>query len=324
MTNNLFPALLLLLTACAPVHRWQVEYGEPTALPLVHPSNDRDRWYVVADLGDPGEHLFFFDTGYGTTTCDDDFVESLGLSPRGQVRVSGEAGSVDAGRVKLPPITLGGHTLHNVWCLVRDLNTTSSIRDPGEVAVAGVLGADVLSPFVTEIDPTEPHVMLYNPKTREPLPRAGSLRMRREAPFSSRRTLPTGVGPHLIHPVIDTGAAGTYLDGEKLNLRVVDIRRDVLVRGSGLTGEVRMDLTTFEATLTLGETSLDAVRITSRTSSPLDDGLLGLNVLADHLQIYDFPRGRARLIAVEKVDVPSWREHQTPHGKPTRPAPPSP
>lgn len=311
MKLNPSPALLVLLAACAPVHRWQVDYGNPTALPIVHPSNDRERWYVVADLGEPGEHVFFFDTGYGTTTCDDDFVALLGLSPRGQVRVRGEAGTVEAGRVKLPPITLGGHTLNNVWCLVRDLNATSSIRDPGEVAIAGVLGADVLSPFVAEIDPTEPHVLLHNPKTRDPLPRQDSLRMRREAPFSSRRTLPTGVGPHIVHPVIDTGAAGTYLDGEQLDLRVVDIRRDVLVRGSGLTGEVRMDLTTFEATLTLGATSLDGVRITSRTSAPLDDGLLGLNVLANHLQIYDFPRGRAQLIAVEKVDVPSWREHQS-------------
>ena len=156
MTRNLLPALfglLIGLSACAPVHRWQVDYGEPTALPIVHPNNDRDRWYVVADLGEPGEHLFFFDTGYGTTTCDDDFVASLGLEPRGRVRVRGEAGTVDAGRVKLPPITLGGHQLNNVWCLVRDLNSTSSIRDPGEVPVAGVLGADVLSPFVAEIDP---------------------------------------------------------------------------------------------------------------------------------------------------------------------------
>ena len=96
MTLHPFPAVLVLLAACAPVHRWQVDFGEPSALPIVHPSNDRERWYVVADLGEPGEHVFFFDTGYGTTTCDDDFVASLGLTPRGQVRVRGEAGTVGA------------------------------------------------------------------------------------------------------------------------------------------------------------------------------------------------------------------------------------
>src|SRR5690554_1990050 len=85
---------LMLLPGCLHAGPRVVRYGEPEPVPIVHTSVDRTRWYVTVDAGPHGERLFFFDTGYSTTTCDDDLVEELGLTTRGQAKVRGEAGTV--------------------------------------------------------------------------------------------------------------------------------------------------------------------------------------------------------------------------------------
>src|SRR5690606_40302547 len=102
------------------------------------------------------------------TTCDDELARDLAAVPRGRVRLQGEIGRIDARLADLPPLELGGHRLERVRCVVRDLHTTSSIRDPAEVRVAGVLGADLLRRFRVIVDPERATLTLLDPGEAAP------------------------------------------------------------------------------------------------------------------------------------------------------------
>ena len=129
MTRATRVLLPLALAACAPrLGPPKVVYGpEPAILPLVHPSTDTRRWYVPVDAGEAGSWVFFVDTGYTHSTCDDGFVEALGVAERGHSRVYGELGSIRTGKAKLPPLQIGDHRVEDLVCQTRDLAATSSI-----------------------------------------------------------------------------------------------------------------------------------------------------------------------------------------------------
>lgn len=288
----------------------QVEYGTMAAVPIVHPSND-DRWYLAVDAGSLGPRLFFFDTGYSYTTCDDDFVAELGLELRGHVVVHGEAGDITAKKAELPPFELGGHRIEGLTCLVRDLHTTSSIDDPVEVRVAGVLGSDVLRRFDMVIDPTRAEVDLYAPKERPALERRDpdTVRMRREYWIGLRFAVPVEVDGRRIWPVVDTGANGTHVDGPRMGLVPTVTHSDVPVRASGANGGEVRDLVYYRVDgVAIAETRIGPVMLTGRERAPWVPGLLGLNVLGRFEQEYDFRKGLARYRLVEPTDVPSWTE----------------
>ena len=145
----------------------QVSYGSPASLNLVHPSTDHNRWYVPIEVnGEP--QLLFVDTGYSFTTCDDGLIETLGVASRGSKKLKGEIGVTFAEKAILPEFQLGAHTVTGLVCMVRDIGGTSSIRDPKEIPVAGVLGIDLMRHFRTEIDPGQGGIRLSPPAEHLP------------------------------------------------------------------------------------------------------------------------------------------------------------
>lgn len=311
--------LMGLLVACVPrLGHPHVTYAHDAVLPIVHPSNDEDRWYVVFH-GEFGDELWFLDTGYSYTTCDDGMVAARGVETRGKVRIRGEAGDVFASRARIPEFRLGTHQVR-MNCVVRDLDTTSSIADPPEVPVMGVLGSDVLTKFDVEIDPSVPSVTLL-PRNALKFRRSdpGVVQLKREYAWGLRFRVPVGLADDVMWPVVDTGATGTHVDGERLGLEPTLRQNGVSVRASGATGVIVRDLVYYRVEqLDLAEGSVGPLMLTDRARGPWAAGLLGLNVLAEFRQEYDFDRGLARFVAVPQSQVPSWAEWAS-FGAPTTP-----
>jgi predicted aspartyl protease len=303
--------IALWLAGCAyTLGQPQVTYASrPEPLPIVRTTVD-PRWYIPILVEGDGLWVFFVDTGYSYTTCDDGLIETLGLETRGRTVVRGELGKLTTSKAKLPQITLGGHVLDGLVCQVRDMDRTSSIRDTDEVPIAGVLGMDVLRPFVVRMDPEQGELHLLEPD-RVPGVDAdapGAVRMRREKVFGIRTLVPIRVNDQVVWPVLDTGATGTHLNGERIGLEPTQVREDVVVRGTGGSGTTLRTIAYYEVMdLTLAGISPGMVVIAGR-SGGVGAGLLGLNVLSKYIATYDFRSGYAQFEPVKPRRLPTWSE----------------
>jgi len=295
--------LALTLSLCAGCLR--VQHGPPAVLPLVHTSTDATRWYAVVDSPDLGRRLFFVDTGYSRTTCDDAFAAELDLKLRGQVPVRGEVGHLSASLAALPAWRLGEHTVRGLRCVVRDLHGTSSVRDPLEVDVAGVLGADLLGRFYVVIDPEAATLTLAAPLKRR-LAGHDVVPLRRELGVGARREVRLQVGDARLWGLLDTGTSRSYVDGEALRFEVAYTRPGVQVTGSG--GTSRRDVPMYVERVRLGDLDIGELQLSQRDGP--GDGLIGLDVLGPLHQEYDLRHGRARFTRAGRGSVPSWRQWQ--------------
>ncbi len=259
-----------------------VTLGTVEALPLLRTSNDR-RWFVPVDVnGEPW--VWFVDTGYATSTCDDGLVAALSLVPRGLAVVRGETGRLRASRAVLPAFELGGHELAGLDCVVRDLNETSSIRDPDEVRIAGVLGMDVFRGFQLELDPTAGVLRLHPQGTFD----VQGVELR-SAWFDPRMRIAVDVGGKRLWPHVDTGTHALYLDGVKLGLDPVATRQGVVVRGTGKGEHVR-DIHVYRETLGFAASTVADVVISGRPENGGSQGLVGLSLLSRYVTVWDFAR----------------------------------
>ena len=296
--------LCLFLVACGPrLGPTRVQVADDLVVaPIVAPRDDPRRWYVHLDQGELGRRTWFLDTGYSHTTCDDDLVRDLGLEPRGRVVVRGEGGKVTASRARLPVFWLGPHRVDRLACVVRDLDSTSSIDDVEEGAIAGVLGSDLLRRFHVRIDPAEATLTLSAPR---PAPEGVEVvRLHREGPTRPRMVVRMDMADRVLPMVVDTGATGSMLNGERHGLTPWTIRRDVRIQATGVD-EVR-DMAVFKLEgLTLGPLAFDAIFAHERAGGRR--GLLGLDALK-HLRIeLDAKHGWARFEPVAPGPVPRWR-----------------
>lgn len=286
-----------------------VVYADAAAtLPLVQPSTDERRWYVPVQSEVAGDHLLFVDTGYSYTTCDDGFVAALGLPTKGRVRVRGELGTLPTTKANLPPLRIGDHVVEGVTCQVRDLGSTSSLTDPDEVPIAGVLGMDVLRRFAVAFDPAAGTLVLDAPE-RGPVGKEGEgvVPLKRELGIGIRVVLPVRFDADELWPVLDTGATDTYIDGLRLGLEPSEVIAGATLRGTGGSGVVRRDLIHYAIDdVGLGDLALGPVELTDRPRSHGSDGLLGLDVLGHVRAEYDWAGRRARFTRVEPTELPLW------------------
>lgn len=290
--------MLILLLACFP--KPEVELGAMEPLPLVRTSNDR-RWFVPVDVN--GEQwVWFLDTGYAATTCDDDLLEELEVPTRGRAVVRGENGRLTAERADLPRFELGGHTIGGLQCVVRDLDRTSSIRDPREVNVAGVLGMDVLGHFQVQLDPELAELRLHPPGTLE----VEGARLRRVF-WDPRVRVAVDIGGKRVWPYLDTGTSSVYLDGARLALEPVGTRKNVVMRGTGHREEIR-DIHQYREDIRFADVPLEQVVVNGRARGNGAEGLVGLSVVKRFVSTWDFPNGRVQLAPASADQVRRWSE----------------
>ena len=284
-------------TGCA-LH---VQYGGPADLPLTRPTSDPTRWYTPVD-SPAGPGVWFVDTGYSRTTCDDALAQALALPGAGPAFVRGEAGILWARRARLGPLHLGDHVVTGARCVVRDLATTSSIRDPVEGPVIGVLGLDVLRRFVVEVDAARAAVVLHAPHDRS----AGTagVALRPERRVGRRVEVRAEVDGDRRWLLVDTGADRSYVDGRPLGW-TADWTRPGVVRGSGPGGERPAELRYYAGrAIRLGAAAFPDLTLVDRARG--GHGLLGMDVWRQTHALLDFPRNRAVFEPTTAAPVPDW------------------
>lgn len=297
-------AFALLGTALAstpaqagPFPRPRPDYGEqPVSLPVVDLPGDRSRLYVQVEDPNLGSRLFFVDTAFSRTTCDDGLAADLGLEVQSTLRRSrGELGSVKLGRIVLPDFELGGHSIPGLACAVRDLDSTSSVTSTPDRPVAGVLGADLLGRFVVVIDPVDRTMTLLDPSLHGLEDGPGVVRLRREHGVGPRIRLPITVDGRETWPLLDTGATRTHLDARRLDLPLV-AERQGMARASGATNEEPTVFRIHEIQqLELAGHSLGPLRIIDRRRARCAPGLAGQDVLGGFVLTIDTKHRRVRV-----------------------------
>ena len=277
---------------------------------LVHPDTDRRRWYVVGTDANGDDVLWFLDSGYTFTTCDDDFVDALGLPTKGRVVIRGELGRTHGTKATLPPMTIGDHRMEGLSCIVRDLAATSSIKDPARVPVAGVLGVDVMRRFFTVFDAGGARMNLS-----APLPTAMSgERLLRESPIFGRSVVRAQLGDRTQRLIIDTGAANTHVNARRARLPLLESRTGT-VHGTGGTGSATEDIHLYTADpMGVGPVDLGSQMVVHRQRASA--GLLGLDALRTLRFQVDFEHGKWNAEAVESVPpmrYKTWTEARPGH-----------
>ncbi len=280
--------VFLWLLACA-FHVPPPSAGAMAPLPLVAQAADPARPYARVD-----GRLWFVDTGASRTTCDDAFVAAFGVPSVVTLKRSwGEVGSVPLRRAVLRDVTIGGWTFRRLPCAVRDLGSTSSIPvDPAD-PVAGVLGANLLRHFVTDLDRGAGALRLHAtaPAGLEAA-LAASVPLRRERGTGPRLVASLVVDGAPVDVVVDTGADRTYLPlttGEE-EARYAAERQGTGPGGARLTEVVIRRV----GAATLGGRAVPVARYVYRKGRP---GLLGMDALAFVRVAVDGPGRRLAWVA---------------------------
>ena len=126
-----------------------------------------------------------------------------------------------AGIVELPTLWIGPHRVDGLRCAVRDLGTSSSVVDPPEIDVFGVLGMDVWSHFAVEV--TE-DAWVVRPSTGD-----GDHRLYGEGRVGRRARLEVDLDGVRRRLVLDTGSDTTLVR----NLPLPSAPVTLLLAGSG-------------------------------------------------------------------------------------------
>ncbi len=255
------------------------------------PEADAGRPYTLVD-----DRLWFVDTGASRTTCDDDFVASLGVKARPTLlRAHGEVGSVPIRLAVLRDVTIGGWTFRRLPCAVRDLATTSSLPDDPDEPVAGILGANLFRAFVVDLDFARGRLHL-----REDVPTgfADGVVLRRERTVGPRLLAPLEVDGERVDVVIDTGADRTYLPLES-GEEVARYAAERQGTGPGGATAVEVVIRAVDHARIAGR-PVPLRRYVYRRGRP---GLLGMDALGVSRVVLD---ARARRLAWEDGPTPSF------------------
>jgi hypothetical protein len=204
---------------------------------------------------------------------------------------------------------LGGHRIEALVCQVRDLGSTSSLDDPDEVPIAGVIGMDVLRRFRVVFDPRMGSMHLLDPRAVDPLPPAGPgiAPLRRAGLRGLRARVRVDVGDAHVWQVLDTGATNTYVDGARIGLVPSYAMDNVTVRGTGAGGhEVRRLLSYEVDAVEVGGQPAGSATLIDRDRRWWEPGLLGLDLLSRFHQDYDFAHDRVRFRPTHPQPLPQF------------------
>lgn len=181
------------------------------------------------------ERLWVIDTGAGMTVLNKAFAEELGLELQGELKGQGSGGTVIAGLTNLPPYSIKGIRFQGQTVAVIDMSEL--IRRLG-LDVAGILGFDFLSRFVTKVDFANELVSFYEPETFGYTGDGQVLDIHIDnSVFSVQATLD---GIHTGSWLFDLGAGTTHLDG-RYALRGGYTKKDGVLRmGHGAGNEYQL------------------------------------------------------------------------------------
>jgi hypothetical protein len=252
---------------------------------------------------------FGLDTGAIRSVIDRRKAQALGLRFEGSQRVGGAGGTEKAGIVKRLSIKLPGAALLNQTAWALPLESLSAAKGR---KIDGILGWELFSHFVVEIDYANRLMHLYEPRNYEYRGSGESIPIMfqdREAYVRAKVVVP-GREPVEGQFVIDTGSSMTLLltksfVGEHKLLKAVG--RTIPVRGGGVGGPVRMAMGRLSR-LQLGKSAikspLTGFMEVGEIAAPGKAGNIGGRLLRRFRVIFDYSRKRMILERGKYFDEP--------------------
>lgn len=253
--NNSEVETIELATASAGKEIEDSQFYRPSAGSAWHipksvtiPFDYSDKEIVIKGRLNGSEELeFLLDTGASETIIDRRVAAEHFLAKGGQYNIAGIAGYVATESSVIKRMEIGNLILNDVQARILDLSSQS--RAMGK-RVAGIIGTNVISKFVTAIDYSKPSITIGDiDNYQRPAKAAAVPFVNKQAPFV--KVLVNGRDEQIL--LVDTGAAFNHLPGavatryvgnDPTNLRHV-------TQGTGLDGRP----------LQLGKVTIDTVAI---------------------------------------------------------------
>jgi hypothetical protein len=253
--------------------------------------------FLQARINNSAPLWFGLDTGAMRSVIDTRRARTLGLRLEGSQRVGGAGGTEEGSIVKGVSIGLPGALLRNqtLWALSLEPMAAGNGRE-----MAGILGRELFSHFVVDIDYAARHIHLYEPQgweyhgPGESIP----LTLQDGEAYVRAKVAAPGREPVAGRFVIDTGSsitlmlAKSFVDEHKL---LPPAGRSVPSRGRGVGGEVRMTIGRVPE-LQLGRFAIagpvTAFIETGEIAAPGAAGNIGGRLLRRFRVIFDYARQR--------------------------------
>jgi predicted aspartyl protease len=257
---------------------------------------------------------FALDTGAIRSVVDRRRAQTLGLRSAGSQQVGGAGGTEDAAIIKGVSIKLPGVELCNqtVWSLPLEALSVANGRE-----MAGIIGYELFSHFVVEIDYAALYINLYEPHSYQYRGRGESipLELQNGEIYVPAKVTVTGHDAFEGQFVIDTGGNGTlllaksFVEEHKL-LEVV--KPTIQAHGGGVGGEVQLVIGRVKS-LRIGSFVIDKpvtgfIKI-GEIAEPGKIGNIGGRLLRKFRVIFDYSRQRmileptSRLTEAEEFDM---------------------
>jgi hypothetical protein len=253
------------------------------------------------------ERLWILDTGAGMSVIDKAFADEMGLESKGDLKGRGAAGTVDASFAVLPPYELKGIKFKEQTVAVIDMREL--IRRLG-IDMAGILGFDFLSRFVTKVDYANELVSFYDPEAFDYTGDGSSIDVHlEESVFRTKAVLD---GEHSGIWLFDLGAGVTHLDGSYALREGYTELDGVLRMGHGAANEMQMKgvkgesiefagYTLDDPDISFGYGGTDTVFTADRL------GILGNSLFRNFVVYVDYEKEQVILEKGEKFNQP-WPE----------------
>ena len=200
--------------------------------------------FLQVRINDSAPLWFGLDTGAIRSIIDTRRAQSLGLRSEGTQQVGGAGGTEEAAIIKGTSIKLPGAELHNqtIWALPLEAISVANGRE-----MAGIIGYELFSHFVVEIDYAALYINLYEPQTYKYRGRGESIPLGLqdgEIYIPAKVTVP---GRETLEGqfVVDTGGNGSlllaksFVDEHKL---LASVGPTIPAGGGGVGGAIQMDL----------------------------------------------------------------------------------
>ncbi len=191
------------------------------------------------------ESLWCIDSGASMSVIDSDYALKLGLTPKGEMKGRGAGKTIKVSFVTIPAYSISGIRFDRQK--IAAINISGLFRKHFGMEVAGLLGYDFLSRFVTRIDYANERLSFYSPDRFKYTDQGQGKIV--EAPLKGNLfTVPMGVdGKYSGRWTLDLGAGGTsfhYPAAEKygfLNLKGIE------QIGEGAGGEFKARTVQFQS-----------------------------------------------------------------------------
>ena len=269
---------------------------------------EQGHFWIQGSIGDSAPMLIGVDTGAGVTVIDRQAAEKLGLRQSRSGRLGGAGGTVESDVIHDVDLRLPGVELRNLTLRVIDL---APVNARGGHPMAMILGYDMFSRFVAEIDYDARELRLHDPDTYV-APSSMTvvpIEIRQNHPHVEATAI-VGGGRETGLFVIDSGSSNSVIfmpDVLRSRKLLERVPKTLTSRGGGVGGEFAVHLGRIDALTFAGFTIPRPIALfpdRGEFAAPGSIGNLGGQILRRFRVVFDYPHSRMFLAPSRKFDEP--------------------